>query len=94
MDYSLPGSLFMDFSRQEYCSGLPFPPPGDLPNPGIEPESPVLAGGFFPTEPPGKLKITGVGCHFFLQKIFLTQGSNPCLLHWQVDSLPVAYGKE
>ena len=41
MDYSLPGSLFMDFSRQEDCGGLPFPPPGDLPNPGIEPESPV-----------------------------------------------------
>ena len=54
MDYSLPGSLFMDFSRQEDCGGLPFPPPGDLPNPGIEPESPALAGGFFTTEPPGK----------------------------------------
>ena len=31
----------MRFSRQEYCSGLPFPPPGDLPDPGIEPKSPV-----------------------------------------------------
>ena len=36
MDYNPPGSLSMEFSRQEYCSGLPFPPPGDLPNPGIE----------------------------------------------------------
>ena len=54
MDHSLPGSLFIDFSRQEDCSGLPFPPPGDLPNPGIESESPALAGGFFTTEPPGK----------------------------------------
>ena len=44
----------MGFSRQEYWSGLPFPPPGDLPDPGIEPESPVLAGGFFTTEPPGE----------------------------------------
>ena len=44
----------MRFPRQEYWSGLPFPPPGDLPNPGIEPRSPVLAGGFFTTEPPGK----------------------------------------
>ena len=35
-------------------SGLPFPPPGDLPNPGIEPVFPALAGGFFTTEPPGK----------------------------------------
>ena len=49
--------LFMEFSRQEYWSGLPFPPPGDLPDPGIEPGSPVspaLAGRFFTTEPPGK----------------------------------------
>jgi len=40
----------MGFSRQEYWSGLPFPPPGDLPDPGIKPKSlalPVLAGGFF-----------------------------------------------
>ena len=39
---------------QEYWSGLPFPSPGDLLNPGIEPVSPVLAGRFFTTEPPGK----------------------------------------
>ena len=48
--------LFMGFSRQDYRSGLPFPPPGDLPNPGIKPESlasPALAGGFFTTAPPG-----------------------------------------
>ena len=46
--------LTMGFSRQEYWSGLPFPSPGDLPNPGIEPMYPALAGGFFTTEPPGK----------------------------------------
>ena len=44
----------MVFSRQECWSGLPFPYPGDLPDPGIEPVSPALAGGFFTTEPPGK----------------------------------------
>ena len=47
----------MGFSRQEYWSGLPYPPPGDLSDPGIKPVSPVspaLAGGFFTTEPPGK----------------------------------------
>ena len=44
----------MGFPRQEYWSGLPFPSLGDLPHSGIEPESPVLAGGFFTTEPPGK----------------------------------------
>ena len=38
---TLEASLSMGFSRQEYWSGLPFPPPGDLPNPGIEPVSPV-----------------------------------------------------
>ena len=45
----------MGFSRQKFWSGLPFPPPGDLPNPGIEPTSPAspsLAGRFFTTEPP------------------------------------------
>ena len=46
--------LSMGFPRQEYWSGLRFPPPGDLPNPGIEPASPALAGRFFTTEPPGK----------------------------------------
>ena len=47
-------SLFMGFPRQEYWCGLPFPSPEDLPNPGIKPASPALAGGFFTTEPPGK----------------------------------------
>ena len=49
--------LSMGLSQQEYWSGLPFPSPRDLPNPGIEPvspEAPTLAGGFFTTEPPGE----------------------------------------
>ena len=49
--------LSVEFSRPEYWSGLPFPSPGDLPNPGIEPRSPAspaLAGGFFTTVSPGK----------------------------------------
>ena len=41
--------LFMGFSRQEYWTGLPFPPPGDLPDPGIKSACPALAGGFFTT---------------------------------------------
>jgi len=41
---ALQAPLFMGFSRQEYWSGLTFPPPGDLPNPGIEPVSPVFQG--------------------------------------------------
>ena len=46
--------LSMEFSRQEYWSGLPCPPPGDLPNLGIEPKSPALQAGSLPFEPPGK----------------------------------------
>ena len=46
--------LAMGFPRQEYWSGLPFPPPGDLPNQGSEPVSPALAGRFVTNEPPGK----------------------------------------
>ena len=46
--------LSMGIAPQEYWSGLPFPTPGDLPDPGIEPESPALASKFFTTEPPGK----------------------------------------
>ena len=47
-------SLSMEFSRQEYWKRLPFPSPGDLPNPGIESESPVLQADYLPSEPPGK----------------------------------------
>ena len=57
MGYSLPVPLSKKFSRQEYWSGLPFPPPWDLSNPGIKPASlvsPALSGGFFTTVPPGK----------------------------------------
>ena len=42
----------MEFSRQEYWSGLPFPSPGDLRNPGIEPRSPALQADALPSEPP------------------------------------------
>ena len=44
----------MEFSRQEYWSGLPCPSPGDLPGPGIEPGSPTLWADTLPSEPPGK----------------------------------------
>ena len=57
MDCSLPGVSVMGFPRQKYWSGLPFPSPGDLPNPGIKLTSPALTGGFFITEPQRKLYI-------------------------------------
>ena len=50
--------MSMGFSRKEYWSGLPFPSPEDLPNPGIEPTSLALAGGLFTTGLPGKPQIT------------------------------------
>ena len=50
----------MEFPRQQYWSGLPFPSPGDFPGPGIKLESPTLAGRFFTTEPPGKPTINNV----------------------------------
>ena len=56
-----PAPLSMGFSKQEYWSGLPFPSPGDLPDPRIKPVSPAapaLAGGFFTTEPLEKPKDT------------------------------------
>ena len=56
MDYiACQAPLSMGFSRQEYWSGLPFPPPGDLPDPGIKPGSPVLQADSLSTKPPGKL---------------------------------------
>ena len=71
--------LSMEFSKQEYWSGLPLPPPEDLPNPGIKPTSnvsPRLAGGLFTTEPPGKplnIHILPLLCFLFLFSIFLSR---------------------
>ena len=55
MNYSLPGSLSMEFSRQEYWSGLPFLSLGGLPDPGIESGSAALQADSLLSEPPGKL---------------------------------------
>ena len=50
-------ALFVEFFTQEYWSGLPFPTPGDLPSPGIEPGSPALQADALLSEPPGKPKM-------------------------------------
>ena len=55
---ALQAPVSVELSRQEYWSGLPFPSPRDLPNPGIEPVSPALAGGFFTADPPGEARET------------------------------------
>ena len=54
--------LSMGLSGQEYWSGLPFLPPGHLPDPGVEPTSPALAGRLFTTEPHGEAHV----CHMVL----------------------------
>ena len=61
----------MEISGQEYWSGLPFPSPGDLPNPGIKLSSPALAGEFFTTEPPGKPSPFPPSSYFCLYFFFL-----------------------
>ena len=58
MDCSPQAPLFMEFSRQEYWSGLPFPSPEDLLHPGNKPRSPALQADFLLAEPPGKLHYT------------------------------------
>ena len=60
----------MGFSRQEYWSGLPFPSPGDLPDPRIEPGSPVLQAVSLLTELPGKPQQTTILAKYFLNFIF------------------------
>ena len=76
------------FCRQEYWSGFPCPPSGDLSNPGIEPRSPAFQADSLPSEPPGKPKNTGVGSLSLLKGIFPTQQSNQGLLYCRQILLP------
>ena len=74
MDCSLPAPLSMGFPRQEYWSGLPCPPAGDLPNPGIEPMSPTLQASSLPTEP-----MVGVptSCVYIIDRYFTDSQQMP-----------------
>ena len=71
----------MEFSRPEYWREQPFPSPGNLPNPGIEPRCPTLQADSLPAEPQGKPKNTRMGSLSLLQRIFPIQESNWGLLH-------------
>ena len=73
--------LSMDFSRQEYWNGLPWPPPGDLPDLGIKPSSPALQVDFFTVWAISEAQEYWSGSLPILQGVFLTQESNRCLLH-------------
>ena len=66
--------LSLGFPRQDYWSGLPFPSPGHLPDPGIIPASPALAGGVFTTEPPGKPKYT-IEIHKYKVNLILAEST-------------------
>ena len=59
----------MEFSRQDYWSGLPFPPPGDLPDPEIEPGAPALAGRFFTTSATWEAQLLLLPC--FISSCFV-----------------------
>ena len=67
VDCSLQAPPSMGFSRQEYWSGLPFPSPGDLPNPGIEPGSPTLQADALTFEPPGKPPLEYISQYFTIK---------------------------
>ena len=84
MDYTVHGIL-----QARTLEWVPFPSPGDLPNPGIEPRSPALQADSLPAGPQEKPKNTGVGSLSLLQRIFLTQESNQGLLHcrWILNQL-------
>ena len=91
----------MGFSRQGYWSGLPFPSPGDLPDPGIDPTSPALPAGLFTTAPPGKpmcicsfQQIWEISSHYCFKcnslkykAVFLRRQahSKPALFHWTMS---------
>ena len=74
--YQVPPS--MGFSRQEYWSGLPFPSPGDLPNPGIKPRSPALQTDALPSEPSGKLNYRPPLCVYLTLELI---GETPLTTH-------------
>ena len=73
----------MGFSRHEYWNGSPFPSPGDLPDPGIEPGSPTLQADSLPSEPPGKLS------HFISQSHLEDACDTKITLSVLTDNLPV-----
>ena len=70
--------LSMGFSRPEYWSGLPCPPPADLPNPGIEPKSPALQADSLPSKPETKNKIPYLVKHGILHKVLYLVCISPC----------------
>ena len=100
MDFCHQAPLSAGFSRQEYWGGLPCPPPGELPDPGIKPGSPILQVDSLPAEPQGKLMAgvgripTGGGSLSLLQRIFLTRNWTGGLLHCRQILYQLSYQED
>ena len=71
--------LSIEFSRQEYWSGLPFPSPGDIPNSGIEPRSPALQTDTLASEPPGKILYKSGNVCWVSDRLKIRTEGNVCL---------------
>ena len=83
--------MSMGFSRKEYWSGLPFPSPGELPNPVVEPRSPTLQADVLPTELHGKLLITSIAFTTSFQILPSCRSSDYILaLNWRAEFMPQA----
>ena len=78
----------MEFSRQEYWSGLSFPSPGDLPYPGIEPRSPVFQANSLPSEPPGNPSLTNM----WIKKVELIQAESRTVITRGLEAGGGGYG--
>ena len=70
----------MEFSRQEYWSGLPFPSSQDLPGPGIEPGSPALEADPLPSEPPGRMSLLKTSFYYYYVGIILSGNDKHILI--------------
>ena len=90
MDCSLPG---LGFSRQEYWSGLPFPSPGDLPDPGIEPGSPALGADALTSEPPGKPMSNLFSKYLYGAYLYWKKNSLLCIWNPNVTGHPIFLNK-
>ena len=95
-DCSPPGSSVLEFPRQEYWSGLPFPFPGDLSHTGIKPDNacPALAGRFFTTEPPGwqVYKYLSYSFHLFC-RLYIFTVSNVEYVSWTALNFKIYLGE-
>ena len=90
--YQAPPS--MGFSRQEYWSGLPFPSPRDLPNPGIKPRSPEFQADALTSEPPGKPQYNTYSNAQILYEMSSSINRDICLSSSNIETMPLQAGSQ